>query len=708
MNNFMIQDIVGVLLAFVLFPILLIAPGYIAASSFNLLDFANRKLISRTAVAVLISSSISPVIFFLTDRLGTRQLTLFIVLLVFITFIYVLIRDFKAIHFSREDPLLLKQVLILCGAWILFAVMFLSDIQWGDRLYYNVAAFDYSTRASVINAITRTGVPPINPGYFPGQPQPLTFLYYFWYVLCSIIDQAGGRLIDARMALMASVVWTGLALMSAVGIFVQARSPQADSRAVWQKVKLGLGLLLVSGLDIFPSTLFILFPRLLPGKMIDGDMEQWNEQITAWIGSITWTPHHVISLVACLTSWILIASNRTDSLPRQIGAILISGLALASAFGLSVWIVIVFAIFWVIWSLLKLFSKGSFQGIWTMLAPGLVAGIAILPFLSDLLGGPTSGSAGSQFPLAFRIREFFPLDSIVLNSPPWEGNLFKLAALPINYFLELGFFSAVGLLWFQYCRKNQQKNNTFLSAEIALFLTTLILVTFIRSAVISHNDFGWRSWMFAQFILVLWGIDLLEYFWGKGAPSQVVIFHRPRQMEKVRKTLITLIAIGVLTSIFDVILLRTWPMIIDSGAVDFPRILSRDTHLGERTFAAREAFSYIENYLPESSIVQVSPKHLVDTLNSLYRTRPSVISYSTLYGIGQQQYEPLMNGVQELFDARTDNWETLDSTCRQYDINILVLRDIDVLWEKIDSLRATRQPLHSNSYFAIFTCGSYQ
>lgn len=702
----MVQDITGIFLASMIFPTLLIAPGYIAARYFNLLNFADRKLISKMGIALLISSSISPAIFFLTDRLVSRQFTLITVFLISGFFIAVLIKDFKPSSFSTGYRGALKITSTIGGVWVIFAILFLTDIQWGNRLYYNIAGFDYSTRAAVINAITRTGVPPINPGYYPGHHELLTFLYYFWYVLCSIIDQLGGRLVDARTALMASVIWTGLALMAAVGLFIQLRNPDTNEKVLWKKVKIGLGFLLVSGLDVFPSALFILFPQLFIGRMLDGDIEQWNEQVTAWIGAVTWTPHHVISLLACITAWILIASSQNQSLQRQLGAVLISGIALASAFGLSVWIVLIFAVFWMVWLVTRLINKEPILHLWTMLGPGFIAGIVILPFIIDLVGGSTGGSTGSQFPLALSVREFFPLEIITVNSPFWESNLIKFAVLPINYFLELGFFSAVGILWFWYCRNGQQNKNKFLTAEISLFLTTLLLVTFVRSAVIAHNDFGWRGWMFAQFILLIWGVDLVEHFFSENAPVHITLFQRSRKIENVRKILIVLIAMGAFTSLFDVAMLRFWPMVIDTGVVPFPRILSRDTHFGERTFAAREIFTYIDTSLPSDFIVQFSPGHIVDSLSGLYRTRPSVISYNTLYGVGPQEYDPLINGIQKIFDAPVGNWNSIDTACHKHNINVLIIRDIDPLWQDMKSLLASRKPLHINSYFAIFTCGN--
>ena len=107
-----------------------------------------------------------------------------------------------------------------------FCIFCLVDIQLGNRLYYTVIGLDYTTRAALIDAITRTGVPPINPSYYPGHPEQLTYLYYFWYILGSLVDQLGGKWVDSRAALIASVCWCGLGLMATIAVIYPLTKPE--------------------------------------------------------------------------------------------------------------------------------------------------------------------------------------------------------------------------------------------------------------------------------------------------------------------------------------------------------------------------------------------------------------------------------------------------------------------------------------------------
>jgi hypothetical protein len=705
--NYMVQDLLGIFIAYALFITILIMPGYVAGYVFDVFEFRKRQSFIQFGIALLLSASISPILFFLARRLFPEFVTSALLIALILLFIVVIIRTQGLQRLAKEitsNPYA-KMGLVIAVLWSVLSALFLVDIQLGNRLYYNIVAYDYSTRVSVIDAITRTGVPPANPSYFPGAPQPLTQVYYFWYILCSLIDQLGGRFVDARASLIASVIWTGLILASVVALFTRMRKPDEDSRKVWRNAFTGIGLLFVSGLDIFPSSFYMLLPKLLVGRIFEGDIEQWNEQITAWIGAVTWTPHHVISMLACVLAWTLTASNRTENWSRQMGASLLSGIALASAFGLSVWNTFIFIAFWGIWFFIRLIQREPIKRLWTMILPGVFMAVAVSPFLFDLFAGSQGSVAGGQFPLALNVRAFYPLEFIAVNSPVWERMLIYLLALPLNYFIELGFFLAAGMIWLQNCRNEQGLNNPLVTTEMALLLTTAFLVTFMRSTVIVNNDFGWRGWMLGQFILLFWGVDVIQRVASKELTSRIMVFESPRASGKVRKLLSVLITIGAITTLYDVFFLRTWPLLIDTGIAGFPRVLSPDNHLGERTFATRQAYEFIDKNTPETAIVQFDPRRTMDRPAGLYRTRGTAISYHALYGVPEEIYKPLITAVGAVFDDQNTDWQSLDNACKKYDINILILRDLDPIWSNLDRLKSTRIPLYENRFTTLFTCG---
>ena len=75
-----------------------------------------------------------------------------------------ILRDKPAFPFVWNKVMI--WVFACASIWIVFALFSLVDIQWDDQLYYSVAGFDHATRISIVDAMSRTGVPPVNPSYF--------------------------------------------------------------------------------------------------------------------------------------------------------------------------------------------------------------------------------------------------------------------------------------------------------------------------------------------------------------------------------------------------------------------------------------------------------------------------------------------------------------------------------------------------------------
>src|SRR5208283_593060 len=131
--------------------------------------------------------------------------------------------------------------------------------------------------------------------------------------------------------------------------------PSHETTTRWMRhpprLALALGLLAVTGLDILP----VLVKAILRMKT-DGDMEWWSAaQVSSWMDSVLWVPHHVAGLVCCLLGFLLVWMSKGLSGGRRAVCGLIAGLSFASAFGLSTWVALAFAmvmIAWMIWVLL--------------------------------------------------------------------------------------------------------------------------------------------------------------------------------------------------------------------------------------------------------------------------------------------------------------------------------------------------------------------
>ena len=199
-----------------------------------------------------------------------------------------------------------KFAFVLGGLWVVFSLFLLVDIQAGTKLYFANVSNDYTTRIAIINAISRTGIPPLNPSYFPGHPVKLTFLYYYWYILPSIIDLIGGNFINSRQAMTAGTIWGGIGLMAIVALYLRLRNQQ-QSENNWKVSLIGIQFLLIGGLDFIPVVAIELSRRITLGHMVlEGTVYNWNMPIVSWLNAITWVPNHISAAAQCITAMLAV------------------------------------------------------------------------------------------------------------------------------------------------------------------------------------------------------------------------------------------------------------------------------------------------------------------------------------------------------------------------------------------------------------------
>ena len=109
-------------------------------------------------------------------------------------------------------------------------------------------------------------------------------------------------------------------------------------------------------------------------------MEWWNDaQITPWINSLLWVPHHLAALIACFIAFLLLR-HQADA-HRRWGAapVIVAGMAFASATGMSVYVTFTFVVAVALWLLVLIARKG-----WLELAMFVGAG-AVAAALGTLL-----------------------------------------------------------------------------------------------------------------------------------------------------------------------------------------------------------------------------------------------------------------------------------------------------------------------------------
>ncbi len=702
LSNFTLQDIFGILLAISLFAFVFVFPGYVTGWTLNLFDFKKRTAIAQIIMAMPISASIVPAGLFLVYRFTSSTFAIGLLILLSIVGIYIFTKFYKPSSHGNEYR---KPAVTLALLWITLSILTLIDLQIDGRLYFSTNSYDFATRVSVVNAITRTGVPPVNPSYYPGHPVALNFLYYYWYIIASVVDQMGGSLVSAHHAMIASVSWAGLLLFATLAAYLRVRDKQSSHHA-WKKSFIAIQLIAVGGLDfIMVFMIMASFNFHLEQLPFQGHVEGWNMPIMSWMNALAWVPHHLTAALACITAMLIAAQDMQKKYTDRIARAIVIGLAFASAFGLSVWVMFVFAIFWLTWGITLLFKEKKYHQFVFMILGGLFGVIFVIPFISGFLHDGGVSSPGSGLPVALFIRPFIITDLLTGFSPP-AINILNLVFLPLNYLFELGFFFLMAVLWFQEFYKRDEELSQIHKAELILVIVSIIILSFLRSTIIVINDLGIRGWLPMQFILVVWSSDVIFQIAGERKWISPNIFKRVSGTKTLGLALGVMLVIGYLTMSLEFFSLRTWPFLVDLKIVGAPNGLSPDAHLGERTYSARLAYAFLSDNTPSSVIVQNNPLDFLDHPGGLYGNHQMIISDRTAYGVSPAAFRALADGVGTIFTEQAENWDMIDASCRQYSINILIIKDLDPLWSSLETLKKERPPLYENKHYALYSCGN--
>ena len=283
--------------------------------------------------------------------------------------------------------------------------------------------------------------------------------------------------------------------------------------------------------------------------------------------------------------------------------------------------------------------------------------------------------------------------------------------LPINYVLELGFFFAVGVLRL---RQSVHGHVEFSANELAvwkLIIASFMIGTFLRSSTIGNNDLGWRCFLPAQLILLLWGATLVHDWWFHGSSTVPDILpHAPPQIEArlwARGALATLLVLGILGTAYQVFMLRMFPVVSDRGVIAGPSWVDSDRKFGKRAYALRSAYEVLDAQLPSSAVLQGNPSTKDRILHMLYSGHDAAAANpgcGTPFGgdpVLCALRVPQIGGLFELSDG-----SNLDATCREYGIDAVVVEDSDRVWQQPSSWIWSRYPVVANDYVRAFRCGA--
>ncbi len=659
------SDTFGTCLAAVVFLLVLFVPGYVCGFGLDLFGFRRLNAGWQIITSVTLSFATVPLAGFLLLRYGGMPAVWAATGLAFSAFLWIFPK-----HRPRDFGSIPQAAFWIAAAWMVVGTLLLADLQFGTKVYFCATANDHEFRVAVVDAITRTGIPPKSP--FNSVDGPVTMRYHvFWFGLCSIVERLGVGLLTGRHALNGSILWCGWGLMCLVALatrFLQQTAPEKLLR----RTLLGVALLAVTGLDLIPNLLLVLRHTVPPS-----DMEWWSpDQITSWADAILWVPHHIAGIVAGLAGFILLFDAAETGRPRM-AAICIAGAAFASATGCSIYVGFALAVTLTCWTLFTLLRRW-YPHVIVLAAAGLAAVLLSIPNLLLLRGADTGGTF-LKFALRFSLYSDIWLSALHIPEGPvyW---LLQIPFLAVTYFLELGLFLLIGIVMLRMFAKGKTLTPCY-AAGLTLAGSAFILCTFVRSATISNNDLGWRGFMIVQFILLLWAAELLdEPLRGMKQP--------PRWVPAAFLTLL----IGVAGSIYQLAWLRFADVITDSGVFGTENF---DTNTGARTYSLRVLYSKLDKMIPRDAIIQSTPDAYFDYWGGLYSGRQTVATgedCTVAMGGSMVSCKKAVPELEMLFDGDFTDLEAARKIAAKYHIRAVIVMDDDDIWDASDAWTSKMAP----------------
>jgi hypothetical protein len=467
--------------------------------------------------------------------------------------------------------------------WTALVLLLSVDIDWQDKLFQSTPVLDMVKHAATVRAILESGAPPVDPFF---AREGASGYYYFFYTLPALAVRLGFGFVEPRTAVIGLMVWTGIGLF-ALATLTMRRAGLAGAASARRISLVLVALLFTTGLDVAP----VISSALNSGTWVES-LEWWNDQITSWVASMVWVPHHVAGLIAAWAGLMLLAeeAGRLENTSERASParLAVAALCLASALGLSVWVTLGAAAAAAAWVVLLAIER-RWRAVGAAALVGLGALAAAGPAIADLLANRSYGT----FPVALTIRSFHVWSVAV---PPGAINMLgRLVLLPLNYAIEFGIFLVGTLAFWAEARRAELGRNETARMLTVTAVAGLLLATFTRSVIIG-NDLGWRVILFPQFAALIWTAHVI-------ATGSLRVAHAPGteapsgQMRWLGRPTLAgwLLILGYLGIAYDVVALRTIRGQVFTG-ID-PQV----------TRELRTGYGWLNAHLPGDAVLQHNP-----------------------------------------------------------------------------------------------------
>lgn len=683
----------------------LVAPGYVAAWLADFQRFRQRSLVGRLAWSIPLSLAISTIVADLLGRLSLEAAAAFFAAVTLLG-IVLLCREWIqknrlgmawAVGWRPFGTI----ALVLGLAWIALALFSLVDWAGHHQLYLSVICQDEGARVNWTGAVVRTGVPPANPLYFFHHAEPLR-QYYFWYVLCAAVIRLSH--LPVRAVYMASSVWSGFTLGALLGLYLQSFL-RAGGRLRRQCV-IAVCLLFVAGFDLLGVGWLVFHLH----HSIPLDFAWWaRDQITSWMDSLLWVPHHIAGLTCCMLSFLLAWIAPEEPMRRGVVRVLLIAVAMASGFGLSIFVAFGFFLLMIAWGIWQLAARQGTRPVALLAISGAVAALLLSPYLWELIHTPSYLPGGSLFALS--VRQMVPPDGLLATAafrhlasghPVMALNLANLILLVPGYVLELGFYLVVLLVFLVPAWRKHVPLTPAQRTLVFLCLAALPMISFLRSAVITTNDFGWRAALLLQFPLLLLGAESVDAWTRRDGAGALDV------PGWIRRVAFLAIIIGVIGTEGQILVLRVGLPLMEKHMVaaheDGAEKLSRLPYI------SIEGYRQLDRSISPNAVVQYNPAKanmFLAAMDQMYVDHQlAIVSDSEGCGSalgGDPRGCPVMAAALDPL-YRGASAAQARSVCRQLGIQVLIARVYDPVWNDRSSWVWMLPPVVAQEQFRALDC----
>jgi len=720
LSNITVAQIGESLLAIPGFIPVTVCTGYLAGWMTNLHGFRSRSMIERFFWSLPLSLSVSTILSVLIGKFLSLAACALLFLLCTVLFLAVVSLEWiKARRGGRRLPIgwhPLGNLALICAlAWIVVAVFSLVDFQEGQRLFLNLAFYDHGARVNWMQSLLRTGVPPDNPLYRYGHSAHLRY-YYFWLVDCAAVAKLWH--LSARAVMTASCIWSGFGFAALVGLYL--KHFLAVGARLRSQFILAVSLVPVSGLFVLVAFWKIVFLHKAPPS--DG----WSSaiQIPDWPSILFFYPHHLASLVCTMLAFLLAwLAARGNAGTRVQSAALIAA-ALASAFGLSVYVTCAFFFVVVAWAIWSFASEREWQATAVLASGGAGALLLLIPYLLELRSSQSKMHGGSVLELAVRptisthwLSTLPFVGHIATRYPEASENAARTILLLPASVIEQGFFLLVlAIFAFPKLRRHNQLTAPQRTL-VVLIIATLPVMSFIRSGVLSVNDFGIHSAMFLQFPLLLLASELLmSWRLQKTNPSDPNLARSLPQPAAgwLRSLAVLAIACGVIGTSYRVLVMRLLLPISEAQAKaargPAAAELSHVAELSHKAFFSYSGYEHLNASIPADAIVQFNASDPwifwknVDLVNVNHQVAIAAneLWCGSEFGGDPSGCPAMSSAIASLFEGATA--DQARSTCRAYGVQYLVANVYDPAWQDKQGWVWNLPPVVADPEFRALSC----